>query len=372
MKRLVAAFCCCLVLGCASSPPSPVDGVYYVAAPGNDRNDGVSPQTPFRSLFRALAAASTGTAKTIVVLGTLDIFSERSSNNERVFLIQGTGREEITIRGEAPGGEKAVLSGAGSPGRVVLIKGDAVIRFEHIEISGGTTEGEGGGIGVGAGVVLTLGEGAVVSGNTAFAGGGVAVAPGGKLVLRGGSVTGNSAEGVGGGIAAAGKNAAVIMEDGELRGNRAGMGGGAAVYEEGVFELAGGIVSGNAARESGGGLIAAIGGTLLVRGGNVTGNSSEGMGGGAAAAGKNTVFTLDGGTISGNTAARGNAVYVVKGGSNDLVREKDAGRGVILDSSVSGPAGGWEALSAGKRLSVQVQAETDGFGGQGRDDDNDE
>jgi hypothetical protein len=357
MKRLVAALCCCLVAGCASSPPAPLDGAYYAAARGNDRNDGCSPQTPFRSLFRALAAASTGPAKTIVVLGTLDIFSERSSNNERVFLIQGTGREEITIRGEASGAEKAVLSGAGSPGRVVLIKGDAVIRFEHIEISGGKTGGEGGGIGAGAGVVLTLGAGAVVTGNTAFAGGGVAVAPGGKLILRGGSVTGNSAEGVGGGIAAAGKNAAVIMEDGELRGNKAGMGGGAAVYEAGVFELNGGTVSGNAARESGGGLIAAIGGTLLVHGGNVTGNSSEGMGGGAAAAGTNTVFIMDGGTITGNTAARGKTAYVVKGGSHDLVRETDAGRGIVLDSSVAGPAGGWETVPAGKRPAVQAEAD---------------
>jgi hypothetical protein len=397
-----------ILCGCASLvPPAPPSGIYYVSAAGSDRNDGGSREQAFRSLFKALALASRTSAKTIVVLGPLDVSSEQSSNNERVFLVQGTGKEQITVRGQAsPSGEPAVLSGAGSGRRVILIKGVSNIRFEDIEISGGDCryDNGGGGMCIGGGAAVTLGPGAVVSGNHSVSlGGGITVAPGGKLEIWGGSVVENSAGGVGGGIAAVGTGEALVMDGGEIRGNRSDGGGGIALYEGRGFLFKSGLVANNEAGIIGGGFVLNNGASLVMDGGAVTGNVSAGSGGGLALLG-GAVFTLNGGEIGGNNGAEyggavsadassalrltggavknnsaglrgggfftsgsleknaesacviygrdtpadankapeGGAVYVSRGGFDDLRRETGAGTGVALDSSIFGTAGGWE------------------------------
>jgi hypothetical protein len=50
-----------------------------------------------------MTVASKAGIKTITLLSSLDILSERSSNSERVFIIQGTGKDLITIRGNSAG-----------------------------------------------------------------------------------------------------------------------------------------------------------------------------------------------------------------------------------------------------------------------------
>lgn len=392
MKKLLPVLSAILLVACTALPqPSPFD-TYYVRADGSDRNNGLSEETAVRSLFKALNLASRTPAKTIVVLGRLDPSSEQSSSPERVFLIQGTGKEQITIRGK----NQAALLGRGEK-RVVLIKGVSNICFEDIEISGGGGNGEGGGIGIGEGAELTLGPGSLITGNRSGAlGGGIAIAPGGRLYIRGGSVNGNETDGVGGGIAAAG--AVLVMESGEIRDNTAEGGGGVAVYEGGSFTLKSGAVLSNRA-SVGGGIILNRGGVFIMEGGEIGGNVSEGSGGALALIDRG-VFTLKGGEIRGNSsgqyggavasddssllellggsfkankaesyggglfvsgnftktsesgcliygnnaagdsnrAREGAAVYVVGG----LVRETSAGPGVLLDSSSAGLAGGWE------------------------------
>jgi hypothetical protein len=393
MRRFLPVLSAILLAACAVLPqPSPFN-TYYVKADGSDRNDGLSEEKAVRSLFKALNLASRTPAKTIIVLGQLDLSSEQSSSPERVFLIQGTGKEQITIRGQ----DRAVLSGRGTERRVVLIRGISNICFEDIEISGGGGEGEGGGIGIGESAELTLGPGSLITGNRSGAlGGGIAIAPGGRLYIRGGMVNGNETAGVGGGIAAAG--AVLVMESGEIRDNTAEGGGGVAVYEGGSFTLKSGAVLSNRA-SVGGGIILNRGGVFVMEGGELGGNASEGSGGALALIDR-CVFTLKNGEIRGNTsgqyggavasddssllellggsfktntaesfggglfvsgnftkasesgcviygnnaaedsnrAREGAAVYVLGG----LVRETSAGPGVLLNSGSAGVEGGWE------------------------------
>ncbi|MDR2144181.1 MAG: hypothetical protein LBP29_07410 [Treponema sp.] len=389
-------------LSCAGTPKAPPPETYYVRADGSDQNDGLSEQTPFRTLFKAMTAASNADIKTITLLGSLDVLSERSSNSERVFIIQGTGKDLITIRGKDSGG-KAVLSGAGAGRRVILVKGISHICFENVEISGGSSAGEGGGIGIGGGSQVILGGGTVITGNRSeTVGGGIAVAPGGVLYIRGASVSGNVSLGVGGGIAAVGKDTVLVMEAGEIRENKAEGGGGVAVYEGGVFALKGGVVSGNQASIAGGGVVLNRGAALTMEGGGINGNTSAGSGGalalidnctftlldgelannaggeygGAVAADHTAALVLRGGSIRGNSAGvhgggifssgvlfkapeslcviygndapaenansarQGSAVYISRDGYGDMIRERSAGAGTLLDSARAD--GGWQ------------------------------
>jgi hypothetical protein len=392
------------LFGCVSVQKGFPPETYYVRADGSDQNDGLSEETPFRSLFKAMTAASKADTKIITLLSSLDLSSEQSSNSERVFIIQGTGKDLITIRGKRDG-EKVVLSGAGAERRVVLIKGISYICFENIEISGGSSAGEGGGIGIGGGSRVILGEGAVITGNhSGTVGGGIAVAPGGRLYIRGASVSGNLSRGVGGGIAAVGADTVLVMEGGEIRENRAEGGGGVAVYEGGAFTLKDGLVSANEAVVAGGGVVLNRNAVLTMEGGSISGNTSGGSGGalalidscvftmrggeiarntgrdygGAVAADHTAVLNLEGGAVRGNSAGvsgggifssgavfktpesrwviygndapeesansapQGSAVYISRGGYGDLLREQSAGPDVLLDSGISGAAGGWQ------------------------------
>ncbi|MDR1929093.1 MAG: hypothetical protein LBQ44_00550 [Treponema sp.] len=291
------------VASCASTPDVGVE-TYYVRADGDDRNDGISEETPFRSLFKALVMASRGPARVITLLGTLDLASEQSANAERVFIIQGTGRAEITIRGrELPAGaaDRAVLSGREAGRRVILVRGFSNIRFEHVEISGGRSSGEGGGIGIGSGAVVTLGPGTVVRDNRSeTVGGGAALAPGAVLVIAGGTVVTNSAAGVGGGVAAVGRGSSFTLESGEIRENQAEAGGGAAIYEGCAFRFLGGAIENNRAAVAGGGLVLNRSASMRMEGGRIGGNSSR-SGGGLALI-EHCGFTMSGGEIRNNRA----------------------------------------------------------------------
>ena len=112
------------------------------------------------------------------------------------------------------------------------------------------------------------------------------------------------------------------MTDGEIIGNTAKTGG--AIYEAGwgttTIHMTGGKVTGNTANGTdtnstyGGGIYS--NGALIIEGGEITGNSvPKGRGGGIyKTGGRDKVFTVTGGTISGNTARadadKGDDVYV--------------------------------------------------------------
>jgi len=94
-------------------------------------------------------------------------------------------------------------------------------------------------------------------------------------------------------------------------------GGGVHVIGGGTFTMNGGTVSGNTAHGGGGG-VAIAGGTFTMYGGTVSGNTAPTQGGGVRVS-SNSTFTMHGGTVSGNSLSNttsytyGGGVFVVSG-----------------------------------------------------------
>jgi hypothetical protein len=322
MQAAVVILMTGLFFGCVGGPKTdtgmvevPVESSsYYVRANGNDWNDGLSEDSPFRTLHRAVDAANKGKIKTITVLGTLNMESEGESSfyPVAVFVITGTREVEITIRGreEASEAEQGVLSTAGAGKQVIVVMGGARIRLEHIRIEGGNSEYSGAGIYVTEQAQVILGDGALVHSNhTQIYAGGVMVFSG-IFTMDGGKISGNTAGG-GGGVVVA-KGGTFTMRDGEISGNTAQIGSGVMVAKGGCFTMEGGEISKNTVQTSDDG-VGVGGGTFIMTGGEVSGNEDI-IGTGGVMVLDSGTFTMKGGTISGNIAQVGGGVMVGKGG----------------------------------------------------------
>jgi len=179
---------------------------YYVRADGSDTNTGISEDAPFRTLARAVRAASTTTVKTITVIGTV----------AGQTAIVNSGKDEILITGkpDASDSEKALLTTSTSErGHYTLeITENSNIRLERITV---TTASNGSAIYVES--TLTLGRDAVVFNvkrsdeSRPNYGGGVLVIFG-TLVMRDNAMVVNSIAGAGGGVAVV-EGATLIMQD---------------------------------------------------------------------------------------------------------------------------------------------------------------
>jgi predicted outer membrane repeat protein len=257
--------------------PTP-DSVRYVRSSGDDGNDGRSGETPFKTLGRALAEARNGEAGTIIVIGELNGAGEvPGPDGESVFYIDNSGAGELLIRGLDP---QAKLSARGSGRRVITITGGARVRLESITLTGGRAA-KGGGVFIGEGAALTLGDGVLITGNRAAVdGGGVCIDDASSFVMEDRAlVKGNKAagrQGTGGGLCV-GMDSEIVMRGGLVIDNKAKRGAG--VYNAfGQFTLEGGSVSGNIAREQGGGICAEQG-RVVLNAGALTVNRAASAGG---------------------------------------------------------------------------------------------
>ena len=89
----------------------------------------------------------------------------------------------------------------------------------------------------------------------------------------------------------------LVMESGIItRGRNTGDGGGVRLDGSAVFTMNGGTITGNTAA-NGGGVYSEPGAVFTMNGGTITGNSATGNGGGVY---RGTIFTRNGGTVSGN------------------------------------------------------------------------
>jgi hypothetical protein len=337
MKRSAPAWAAVAALllwaGCASAPAADTD-TYYVSANGDDAKDGLAPDRAFKTLKKALdTARGEGAHKIITVTGALNMDSEGAAEGSSVFDIRNTGDAAITIRGA--GGAK--LSAFNTGKRVLQLFGNARLRLENIEVSGGRiadqdiVKGGGGGALVVNGAVLIAGQGAVIRENHAQAGGGVAVGnKGSSFILEGGEVRDNGSASDGGGILAIAEGA-VTIAGGAIAGNTAAsQGGGISVYAGATVNIEGGEISGNKAANGGGIHIA---GAVTMREGRLRDNQAADNGGGAYLSGTGS-FTLSGGEILENQApASGGGVAVYEG--NFIMRE-----GIISGNTASSDTGG--------------------------------
>jgi len=269
MTILVAAVVCVGVFAQSEKP------TIYVSANGEDTYTN-NENTPFLTIQHALmilmiARAQGMDINSITVIGTLD---ERNSGNGQkegyIFsLINPSEEQEIVITGKpgATGAQRAVLSGKGTGRDVLSVFGR--FRLENIEISGGK-------IGIVAlpNSRLTLGAGAVVQGNSSLGIGimsnlGEKSFSSGMCVIDGGEVRNNAGTGI-----SINKGGILTMRNGIIRDNKSSADAGG-IDVAGTFSMNGGTITGNSAANSGGGVYVRTDGTFNQTGGTINNNTAK-------------------------------------------------------------------------------------------------
>ena len=103
---------------------------------------------------------------------------------------------------------------------------------------------------------------------------------------------------------------------GIITGGNTSFGGAVCVPSSGTFTMNGGTISGNTSVSSGGGVYVSSSSTFTMNGGIISGNTSVISGGGVYIINEGSTFTMNGGTISGNTCGtngHGGGVYIDSG-----------------------------------------------------------
>lgn len=185
---------------------------------------------------------------------------------------------------------------------------------------------------------VTLGVGAALQNNSNPSGAGAVNMSGGTFVLAGGSLLDCYGGSHGGALYATGSGCTVVIQDGEVKGNQANSSSGGLCVDSGAkLTIEGGTIRNNYTRGRAGGLF--INGTFVMTGGQIVNNRADGAngnGGGGGIVHNNGSFTLggnariegnstgttgggiasfggkltvEGGTITGNTAKNGGGVY---------------------------------------------------------------
>ena len=226
----------------------------------------------------------------------------------------------LTIEG-ATGNSVDKLNGKAS-GTVISVQIKVPLILKNITVTNGKagSSAQGGGITLTQGTRLTLAEGSLITGNTATfsyvasyssewnskgdqsPGGGIKVTTATLIMEEGSEVSGNTAAGTGAGIMIAGgsftMNGGVIRNNTVITDNTSSYHyyGGAGVYVFGTYNS-----------------------TFTMNGGEIKDNtvSATGyyMGGGGVYLYKNTAFTMNGGSISGNSAYYGGGLYSLATGN---------------------------------------------------------
>jgi hypothetical protein len=313
-------------------------------ANGRERRVTYDINKPSYALFTAKAGATFTLEENVVLSGAQDAGGSLVDVNGGTFIMNG-GAISDNKKSDGYGGGVSVYNRGTFTMHNGVISGNVA--------SGGWDNGKGGGVYLNGGT-FTMNDGAI-SGNTASnsgngSGGGVYVASG-TFTMNGGAISGNIASGNGRGMGTWGSGGGVevrgtfTMTGGTISGNTSrGQGGG--VLHSGTFTMTGGTISGNTASGEGGGGVYSSG-TFTMSNGTISGNTTRGEGGGVYVGG---TFTKSGrgGIIYGSNAegeqanssnsGKGHAVYV-NGGKK---RDNTARATMAMDSTKSGPEGGWD------------------------------
>ncbi len=204
-----------------------------------------------------------------------------------------------------------LASGGGiSDGQVIYLMGSLEIKDTSAngngKITGGADDNQGGGVFIDGGN-LTLTGGSISGNYSNFHGGGVYVRGNGSFTMDGGTISNNTADNNGGGVYVD-INSTFTMNGGTISGNTVNLENGGGVYVGGgTFTMNGGTIADNTASVSGGGVAMNTSATFEMNGGKITGNTAESYAGGIDVYGE---FIMNDGEISGNSAATGGGIVV--------------------------------------------------------------
>ena len=262
-----------------------------------------------------------------------------------------------TVPGDTVGlclGEYTIQLASDASGSVISVPSSAALKLYADGTGGYITGGSGndylgGGVYVGGTFEL---YGGTISGNTATQGGGVYVE--GTFELYGGTIADNKAV-QGGGVYV--RNGTFHLYDGQIQNNTNEAigsapsnfyGGGVRLYD-GTFIMDGGEISGNSSTNGGG---VCITGTsddstaFTMTGGSITGNTVSGSSnGGGVYVGSCAAFTMDNGSITGNactgtTYSSSASVDMVNGGGVYVSSGKFVMNGGTISGNTAARGGG--------------------------------
>jgi len=277
---------------------------YFVRANGNDANNGTSENTPFKTLAKAVEAASKSAVKKITVIGKLgDVSVEIKDSGETEILI--TGKQNPSEQ------EKAVISAAKDKNGLRIV-GKSNIRFEYITFTDSTWSM----IVIVDGPVVTFTDGVIVTGNSAGQGAGLHIKKSTVRLTGNAQIINNLADS-GGGIFIFDNSTLIVEGNALIASNKAGQrnGGGLNVQDSKITIQGNVRIIDNVAAQTGGGInLAGENGSTAVIGGNViiSGNKAV-QGGGVVIWDDCSVTVADNARISGNTAISGGDVQLAGG-----------------------------------------------------------
>ena len=197
------------------------DYEYYVDADaGNDRNNGKTAASAFRTLSKAysviIANAGPGAAVKLILTGAFEVREELRIFDKEVNIVSAVGTASIKrapgykgplfrvnaggrlrFGGTEEGANRLVAGNSSADAPCVLVDGGELIINRNAEISGNSSSVSGAGVYVKTGS-FTLNGGSIANNTTARYGGGV-YAEAGSVTVLDGSVSGNTASIYGGG-----------------------------------------------------------------------------------------------------------------------------------------------------------------------------
>ena len=267
---------------------------------------------------------------------------------------------ENATTGTVTGG--VVTGGNGSDGGGVYMSGNSTFKMNGGTISGNSANRDGGGVYVtGSNSKFTL-ENGIISGNTASDDGGGVYVDGGTFTINGGTIAGNTAS-WGGGVFVK-KDGIFTLTSGAISGNTATYYDGGGVFVGGTFTMEGGTISDNTAARMGGGVYMSGNSTFKMNGGTISGNTvSQEDGGGVYVEG---TFILNKGEIAGNYARHGGGVCVSNFATVDFAFTMNGG--TISDNTADQCGGGVYGYSSGTVLKIDggtISGNKSGYGGGG-------
>ena len=212
-------------------------------------NYNIGSAAEWEAAITAVNAAGNNRSHTFTITGSFTL----PSSNENIF-DRDLSNITVTIKGQGTPAPEISLA-TGSTGHLLYFYPGEIqkITLENITLKGHSANTKPAVV-VNLKGELTLGEGALITGNTNTDGYGGGVYLGSTLILKGGKISGNTAgtaqkaNGKGGGVYMS-DFADLIMDSGSISGNIVhGQGGAVFIGFMATFTMKGGIISGNTAR----------------------------------------------------------------------------------------------------------------------------